>query len=64
MSRLLAGGTGRGHHGRMATDQQPAGAADPTPQTSVVEFGEDAGEARPAAEELVQLGGELGVAHQ
>jgi hypothetical protein len=31
----------------MATDQKPAGAADPTPQTSVVEFGEDAGEARP-----------------
>jgi hypothetical protein len=47
MSRLLAGGTGRGHHGRMATDQQPAGAADPTPLTSVVEFGADAVEAQP-----------------
>ena len=47
MTRLLAGATGRGHHGPMATDQQPTGAADPTRQTSVVEFGADAVEAHP-----------------
>jgi hypothetical protein len=46
MSRLLAGATERGHHGHMATDQQPAGAADTAPQMSVVEFGADGGEAR------------------
>ena len=33
--------------GDMATDQQPAGAADSAPQESLVEFGADAGEAPP-----------------